>query len=99
MRVRYTPRALAQLDRILSYVGERNPVAAKKVAAQLKAGVERAALFPWSSRAVKKTTVRVLPVLKYPYLIFYEVDEAEQEIVIVSIRHQARNPAKHLRKS
>jgi toxin ParE1/3/4 len=29
----------------------------------------------------------------YPYLIFYEVAEAEAEIVIVALRHAARDPS------
>jgi hypothetical protein len=32
----------------------------------------------------------VLPVGRYPYLIFYEFDEAAKSVAIVHIRHAAR---------
>jgi plasmid stabilization system protein ParE len=38
----------------------------------------------------------VLPVTRYPYLVFYTVDEAEQEVTILRIRLSARDPNTHL---
>ena len=38
MKIRYTRKALAQLDRIYLYIEARNPSAAKRVKARIKQG-------------------------------------------------------------
>ena len=35
--------------------------------------------------------IKVVPLVSYPYLIFYEVHDAE--IVVIGIRHGARDPS------
>jgi toxin ParE1/3/4 len=35
--------------------------------------------------------VRVLSVVRYPFLIFYAIDEAAGEIVILHVRHAAQD--------
>jgi hypothetical protein len=34
--------------------------------------------------------VRILPVVRYPFLTFYAIDDAASEIVILHVRHTAQ---------
>jgi toxin ParE1/3/4 len=96
VKIRYTRRAIAQLDSIYSYIEADNPRAAKAVKARIQRAIGRLAQFPYSSRATDRLGVRVLPIVRYPYLVFYSVDDAAQEVHILRIRHSARDPASHL---
>jgi len=62
----------------------------------MKKVVQRIERFPYSSRATKKPGVRVAPLTRYPYLIFYSVDENNEQVHILRIRHDAREPLTRL---
>ena len=62
VNVRYTRRALAQIDDALTYIEARSP----QGAAHVRAG-----------RATSRPNVRRLPTNPYPYLIDYRVGENE----------------------
>jgi toxin ParE1/3/4 len=47
-------------------------------------------LFPELGRRQKVQGVRKLVVRKYPYLVYYSIDQPNDEIVILTIQHQAR---------
>jgi toxin ParE1/3/4 len=47
-------------------------------------------LFPQVGRAQVLEGVRKLVTRKYPYLVYYRVDEAAEEIIILAIQHPAR---------
>lgn len=40
--------------------------------------------------------VRLLSVVSYPYLIFYTVDAAAEEVRVLRVRHGAQDPSRHL---
>ncbi|HYS47250.1 MAG TPA: type II toxin-antitoxin system RelE/ParE family toxin [Xanthobacteraceae bacterium] len=90
MRVRYTPRARGVLRMIIEYLVERNPVGAQNVKRAMERTVELIGQFPESGRRVSEHGVRVLPVGRYPYLIYWTVESGEAWIV--HIRHAARRP-------
>lgn len=92
MKVRYTTRALAQLEQIHAYIACRNPTAAEIVARRITRSIELLAAFPYMYRRTSLPHVRVLPVIRYPYLVFYTIDDAKQEVVILRIVHSARDP-------
>ena len=61
---------------------------------RLKAAAELLAQFPGVGRATDIPGVRALPAAPFPYVIYYT--QAAREIVILHIRHAARdlpNPA------
>ena len=88
MNVRYTANALANIDEILSYVSRDNP----KVAASILARVEQVAAhiadFPRAAYETDALGVRVIPLGRFPYLLFYTVER--NEVVILHVRHAAR---------
>jgi toxin ParE1/3/4 len=66
------------------------------VKARIQRAIGRLARFPYSCRATAPPGIRVLPVVRYPYLVFYTVDETAQEVQILRVCHSARDPAHHL---
>jgi plasmid stabilization system protein ParE len=40
--------------------------------------------------------IRELPIVRYPYIVFYAVDEPADEILILRVRHTSQDPAHHL---
>jgi plasmid stabilization system protein ParE len=53
--------------------------------------LENLVLFPEVGRRQTIEGVRKLVTSKYPYLVYYSCDQAAEEIVILSIRHSARD--------
>jgi toxin ParE1/3/4 len=47
-------------------------------------------LFPYVGRRQKTPGVRKLLTRKYVYIVYYLVDEAADEIVILNVKHPAR---------
>jgi plasmid stabilization system protein ParE len=92
MKVEYTPRARADLIEI----GERSrrvfgdPVAAA-LETYIRATVARLAFIPeQGQRLPEREGVRVVPLIRYPFKIFYTV--TGETITILHIRHAARRP-------
>ncbi|WP_306556668.1 MULTISPECIES: type II toxin-antitoxin system RelE/ParE family toxin [Bradyrhizobium] len=90
MKVRYTKRALAQIDEALTYIDARSPKGAGHVRDRVVALIALLRDHPYAGRQTTRAYVRRLPVNPYPYLIDYRVTESE--IVIMRFRHAARRP-------
>jgi toxin ParE1/3/4 len=90
MRVRYTPRARTDIVSILTYIERLSPKGARNVARALRKTIELIGQFPHSSRAAGESGTRVLPVGRYPYLVYWNVEATDAWIV--HIRHTARRP-------
>lgn len=89
MRVEWTEAALADLDDILAYTAENYPSAIGSLEARIRAVVTRIGRWPESARRVEqRANVHVVPLLRYPYLVFYRV--GEEHIEILHIHHAAR---------
>lgn len=88
--VRFDPRALSDLGEIRDYLVARSPTGAERVRRHILATVERLSDFPGLGRETDEPGVRVLPLTRYPYLIFYSVMKGD--VVILHIRHGAREP-------
>jgi plasmid stabilization system protein ParE len=92
MKVRWSQTALAQLDDVFLYIYERNRSAALSVTKRVE---ELAALlgeFPFLGHLTDEAEVRMLPVVRYPFVIFYTIDDAAGEVVILHVRHTAQEP-------
>jgi len=90
MNVVYAPRALRDLESIATYLVERDPVGAINVLGAIKSSIDTLSFFPQIGRLVDNAGHRRVPVLRYPYLIFYRV--VEDELLILHIRHASRRP-------
>ena len=82
MRIRYSRRALFQLDGIYDHAAGDNAAAAEVIAAT-QGSIENLARFPRLGRPTDQTDVyRIVPA-RLPYSIFYRLQD--QEIIILRI--------------
>ena len=87
MRIRYTPGAFSDREKILEYLRERSVGGAKNVAAGIREAVEQLKGQPYSGYRTDDPDVRVKFVTRYPYKIFYRVRDV---VEILHIRHTSR---------
>jgi toxin ParE1/3/4 len=92
MKVRYSLQALLQLGEIHSHIAQHNPRAAKAVVARIEELCEKLGEFPGMGSITDHPGVRVLPVVRYPYLIFYRLIAEADEVRVLRIRHGRRKP-------
>jgi addiction module RelE/StbE family toxin len=90
MKLRFTPRAAQDLVSIADYLRARNPDASARVRAAIIESLQTLVLFPEVGRPQSVAGVRKLVTRKYPYLVYYTVDAATEEIVVIAIQHPAR---------
>ena len=90
MKLRFTPRALENVVAIADYIRARNPAAAHRVRAAIYESLQNLILFPHAGRLQQTQGVRKFVTRKYAYLVYYTVDEAAEEIVILSVKHSAQ---------
>jgi len=88
MKVEYTPRARDDLAAILTYIEQHSPQGARNVARAIRKTIELIGEFPESGRLAGEQGTRVLPVGRYPYLIYWSIEGAK--VWIVHVRHAAR---------
>jgi plasmid stabilization system protein ParE len=91
MRLRYTLPALADLESILDYVADRSPRGAARIHSRIRAVTDLILRYPRAGAVTDDPSIRRVTTTPYPYLIFYEVTEAE--IVVHAVRHGAREPS------
>jgi toxin ParE1/3/4 len=90
MKLRFTLRATQDLIDIANYIRERNPAGSLRVRAAILESLQNLVLFPEAGRRQAVEGARKFVTRKYPYLVYYTLDPAAEEIVILTIRHPAR---------
>lgn len=91
MKVVYTDAALHDLDEITVWLKAHYPGVGKAVERRLRLVVAHIARWPESMRAsAHRPGVRVVPLGRYPYKIFYRV--SGDAVEILHIHHTAREP-------
>jgi toxin ParE1/3/4 len=89
MRVVYTDQALHDLDNILKYIAAQFPTAYQSFERRLRTIELRIGQWPQSAQQVAdRPGVRMVPLVRYPYKIFYRV--MAETVEILHIRHTAR---------
>jgi toxin ParE1/3/4 len=91
VRVRYTRPALSDLESILDYIAAHSPQGAWRVQSRIQVFIGLLAAHPLIGTRTDDPSIRRLPTLPYPYLIFYEA--TEDEIIIHAVRHTSRAPS------
>ena len=90
MKLRFTPRAVENIVAIADYIRERNPAASQRVRAAIYESLQDLILFPHVGRPQRTEGVRKFVTRKYAYLVYYIVDDAIEEIVILNVKHPAQ---------
>jgi len=93
MKLRYTERAIADLEAIEAYIAQHNPRASVAVGERIRGAIELLADFPGLGRA-RDAEVRVLPLVTNPYVVYYSVDASADEVAILHVRHGRRRRPK-----
>jgi len=89
MNLRWGVRALQDLRDIRGYIAVHgSPAAAERVRQHLRTRVHRLLTNPFIGAATTNPQIRILPPARYPYRIYYTVQE--DDVVILHIRHTAR---------
>ena len=90
MKARYAPRAVSDLRDIADYIRQFSSASAAKVGAEIQRTIGTLERFPYSGPRTGLEEVRRVVVRRYPYIIYYIVDAARREVVILTIQHGAR---------
>ncbi|MEL6064952.1 MULTISPECIES: type II toxin-antitoxin system RelE/ParE family toxin [unclassified Methylobacterium] len=88
MKLRITRPAAAQLDRVLTYIDQRNPQGARHVQHRVQAAIDLLLHHPFAGTVTARPGIRRLVVRPYPYAITYRV--RADEVVLLGFRHSAR---------
>jgi plasmid stabilization system protein ParE len=92
MKVRWSETALAETEAIFSFIHERNRSAAASIVQRFEELAALLSEFPLAGHLTDETDVRTISVVRYPFLIFYTINDSAAEVVILHVRHTARAP-------
>ena len=91
MRIVFTDEALRDLDEILDFIAAHYPTIASPFQQRLRTILQRIANWRKSAEEVEqRPDVRVVPLIRYPYKIFYRA--TTHAVEILHIHHAARQP-------
>ena len=90
MKLRFTSRAIENLNEVADYLHIRNPAAMRRVRADIYTGLQNLLLFPSAGRLQDVPGVRKLVTRKYAYLIYYTLDTSAEDVVILNVKHPAQ---------
>jgi plasmid stabilization system protein ParE len=92
MKIVYSRRALADLEQIADYYSSHaSPSVANSIRRRFLDVIERVRSSPEiASRVTQRSDIRVIPVIRYPFQIFYRV--RSDTIDVLHIRHTSRRP-------
>ena len=89
MKLRFTPRARADIAHIHEYIAQHNNAAATSVVRQIRLTSSLLARHPALGRETDIPGVRVFPTARYPYLVYHRVGEGE--VVVIHVRDGRRD--------
>ena len=89
MSVRYSPEALADIDSILAHIEKKSAQGASNVASAIGNTIQLCEQFPHSFPRTNRPGIRRIPIVKYPYTIFYKSLGGEPGVVIMRVVHSA----------
>ncbi|QUS41407.1 type II toxin-antitoxin system RelE/ParE family toxin [Tardiphaga alba] len=94
MKPIYSRRALADLHRISDYYAvQASPAIAEAIGQRLAEVVDQFCQAPRSAPILpRRSKIRSVPVVNYPFRIFYRI--RKDAVEIVHIRHTSRQPLK-----
>jgi toxin ParE1/3/4 len=91
MRLRYSAAARRHLEAIYDFIAERNPSAAQRVIAEIRASARLLIEFPHMGRAGDVRGTREWVIRGSPYLVVYEINVPVDEIWVLGVFHGAQN--------
>lgn len=94
MKLRFTPRARADIADIHQYIAQHNTTAAAAVVRQICETSQLLSRHPGLGRETDISGVRVLPTARYPYVVYHRV--LGDQLIVIHVRHGRRDmPEEH----
>lgn len=91
MELVYDDEALADLEDIFNWIAQDSPVAAKAVVARLFSSTELLIDFPFMGHVGLEPNTFEWAVPRLPYIVVYEVDRAQERVVVTAVLHGAQD--------
>ena len=90
-KIVFTKPAIADLERLVSYIARDNPQAAERFGYEIIAKAEKLDSFPLLGRVVPEFKNEILrEIIHRPYRIVYRVREEQKMIEVLRVWHAAR---------
>ena len=90
MRLRYAPEARQDIRAILAHIRKESPQGATRVGQRIADVARLVADQPGAGTMTDSPPMRRMPIRPFPYVLFFEPHGSD--IVIVGVRHGARDP-------
>ena len=94
--VRFSPRAVADLQSIRAYLIERSPKGAERVRQAIVATIDHCAEYPQTGNKTDRPGVLRVPLHRYRFTIFYRLSADGQSLELLRVLRSGR--VKTLRK-
>lgn len=91
MRVIIRESAYDDLDRIHAWIAKDRPRSADSVIDRLLESTERLGRFPYIGRVGRAPNTYELVVPGLPYIVVYQVDADDDEVIVVGVFHAAQD--------
>jgi toxin ParE1/3/4 len=88
VKVGFAPRARNDISDIQAWLSERSATGATTVISAIRSTADIIGEYPGIGRSTNIDGIKVLPVVRYPCLVYYTLEP--DEVVVVHIRHGAR---------
>ena len=92
MRVKWLPKAVESLSQVTEYIREASPKAAERVVSRIYQSTELLSLAPYLAPISKDfPKYRELIIARYPFVVWYWVDEDKRVVEIRLVWHAAQD--------
>jgi toxin ParE1/3/4 len=91
MKLVYDDQALADLEGIFAWIAQDSPAIAKTVVDRLFSSTELLISFPFMGHVDRDPDTFEWVVPRLPYVVVYEVDRAQERILVTAVLHGARD--------
>ena len=91
MKIVFAPLARDNIRDIQTYIAADNISAAARVASEIRRKIEMLETYPLMAETYQGE-VRRLVVGRYPYVVFYEVDQGAEIVNIITVQHAHQLP-------
>jgi len=80
-----------ELEEAIEYYDRQSPGLGRRFFHEVSAAIERIQFMPEAWTRVGKETRKII-VKGFPYSLLYQIEEADDELVVTAVAHHHRNP-------
>ncbi len=90
MKVVFYERVIADIAPIHAHIAVANPAAAQRVEDMIRLTSDGLADSPYASVATDQPGIRRMPLVRYPYPMFFRINELAGQVEIARVIHASR---------